>query len=86
MMELEEVGGDGQERPFGRDLWRAPAQETAIIQILLGEGEGAFGLYGAIDAQQLTFRGVDLCFHGFPLGGEALGDVDDLAALLQRLF
>ena len=59
-MELEDVGGDGQERPFRGGLWRTPAQEAAIIQILLGEGEGAFGLNGTVDAQQLAFRGIDL--------------------------
>ena len=41
-MELEDVGGDGQERPFRRDLWRAPAQESAIFQVLFGEGKGTF--------------------------------------------
>ena len=67
-------------------LWRAPEQETAIIQILLGEGEGAFGLNGAVDAQQLALRGIDLRLHGLPLGGEALGNLYDLAAFLQWLF
>ena len=85
-MELEDVGGDDQKRPFRRDLWRAPAQETAIIQILLGKGEGAFDLNRAIDAQQFAFRSIDLCLHCLPLGGEALGNVDNLVALLQRSF
>ena len=83
MMELEDVGSDAQERPFRRDLWPSTAEESAVIQVLLGEGEGAFCLYGAIDAQQLTLRGVDLRFHGFPLGGEPFGDVDYLAAFFQ---
>ena len=85
-MELEDVGGDGQERPFRRDLGRSSAQESAIFQVLFGEGKGTFGLDGAIDAQQLAFRGIDLRFHGLPLGGKALGYVDDLAALLQWPF
>ncbi len=86
IMELEDVGRDGQERPFRGDLWCAPAQETAILQILLGEGKGAFGLNGAVDAQQLALRGIDLRFHGLSLSSKAFGDVDDLAALLQRLL
>ena len=85
-MELEDVGGDGQERPFRRDLRGAPAQETAVFQILLGKGKGAFGLNGAIDTQQLALWGIDFCLHGFPLSGEAFGNLYDLTALLQRLF
>jgi len=86
MMEFKDVGGDGQERPFRRNPWGSPAQETATIQILLGEGEGAFGLNGAVDAQQHTFRSIDLRLHGLPPGGEAPGDLYDLTVLFQRLF
>ena len=86
MMGLEDVSSDAQKRPFRRDCRSAPAQESAIAQVLLGKCEGTFRLYGAIDTQQLAFRGVEFRLHGGPLGGKALGDVDNLAALLQRLL
>ena len=86
MVELEDVGGDTQKRPFRWYLWPSPAHESAVIEVLLRESERAFSLYGAIDEQQPAFRSIELRFHGRPLGSEALGDVDDLAALLQRFL
>ena len=75
MMKLEDVGGDGQERPFRRDFRGSPAQETAIIQILLGKGEGAFGLNGAVRKKQNQSRKKSMilkktfCYHILLCGG-----------------
>ena len=83
MMELEDVGRNAQKRPFRADFFRSPTEEATVVHVLLGQGEGAFRLYGAVNAKQLALRGIDLRFHSLPLGGEAFGNVDDLTALLQ---
>ena len=84
MMQLEDVYRDAQKRPLRADFLCSPTQKASVVHVFLGQREGAFRLYGAVDAKQFALRGIDLRFHGLPLGGEVFGNLDDLAALLQR--
>ena len=85
-MQLENVVGQAQERPFHFDLDSAAEKEPTKAHVFLDHGKDALGLDAAIDPDQLALDCVDPFFHCLPLTGKTLGYIDDLAALCQRFL
>ena len=86
MMQLENIAGQAQQRPFHFNLHGAAEKEATKSHVFLDHGKNALGLDAAVDPDQLALSCIDPFFHGFPLAGKAFGDIDDLAALCQRLL
>ena len=86
MMQLENVVGQAQQRPFHFNLNGAAEKESTKAHVFLDHGKDALGLDAAVDPDQLALRCVDAFLHLSPLSCETLGDIDDLTALCQRLL
>ena len=80
-MQLENVVGQAQQRPFHFNLNGAAKKEPTKAHVFLDHGEYALGLDAAVHADQLAFSRVDAFLHFSPLPGKTLGDIDDLVAL-----
>ena len=81
IVQLENVIGKAQERPFDFDLDLPAKQEASEVHVLLHHRKDAFGLDAPIDAKKFALLGVDSLFHRFPLCGKAFGYIDDLVPL-----
>ena len=86
MMQLEHVVSQTQQRPFHFNFSGAAEKEAAKSHVFLDHGENALGLDTAVHTNQFSFFCIDPFFHLSPLPGKALGHVDDLASLCQRLL
>ncbi len=67
MAELQNVIGYSQNGPFSIDLDCAPKKKTPEIHVFLCHGEGALGLYAAVDTEELPKGSADHDLHSFPL-------------------
>ena len=86
MMQLENVVGQTQQRPFYFYFNGAAEKEPSKPHVFLDHGEHTLGLDAAVDADQLSLSRVDAFLHLSPLPCETLGYIDDLTALCQRLL